>query len=152
MFRHAIPIETGEVVEREGFVFADLLPAKEARRRYSPLAAQGGDNFCDVVVLKQSDAGNSRRASRNTIARIRQRNSAERQDRHAGSESGLDFLVVSGDASARLSQTFQTNCLSASSLLLENRSVDDEVCSVGFRGKNVGMAVAGNAEEKVASR
>ncbi len=30
MFRHAIPIETGEVVEREGFVFADLLPAKEA--------------------------------------------------------------------------------------------------------------------------
>ncbi len=30
MFRREIPIETGEVVEREGFVFADLLPAKEA--------------------------------------------------------------------------------------------------------------------------
>jgi uncharacterized protein (TIGR00290 family) len=26
MFRHAIPIEPGEVVERDGFVFADLLP------------------------------------------------------------------------------------------------------------------------------
>jgi uncharacterized protein (TIGR00290 family) len=30
MFRHAIAIETGEVVERDGFVFADLLPAREA--------------------------------------------------------------------------------------------------------------------------
>ncbi len=29
MFRRAIPIETGEVVERDGFVFADLLPARE---------------------------------------------------------------------------------------------------------------------------
>jgi uncharacterized protein (TIGR00290 family) len=29
MFRHAIPIETGEVIERDGFVFADLLPARE---------------------------------------------------------------------------------------------------------------------------
>jgi uncharacterized protein (TIGR00290 family) len=30
MFSHAIPIETGEVVERDGFVFADLVPEKEA--------------------------------------------------------------------------------------------------------------------------
>ena len=29
MFRHPIPIELGEVVERDGFVFADLLPADE---------------------------------------------------------------------------------------------------------------------------
>jgi uncharacterized protein (TIGR00290 family) len=29
MFRHPIPIASGEVVERDGFVFADLAPAKE---------------------------------------------------------------------------------------------------------------------------
>ncbi len=28
MFRHPIEIETGEIVERDGFVFADILPAK----------------------------------------------------------------------------------------------------------------------------
>lgn len=28
MFRHAIPVESGEVVTREGFVFADLLPMR----------------------------------------------------------------------------------------------------------------------------
>jgi diphthamide synthase (EF-2-diphthine--ammonia ligase) len=27
MFRHPVPIQRGEVVERDGFVFADLLPA-----------------------------------------------------------------------------------------------------------------------------
>ncbi len=100
MFRHAIPIETGEVVERDGFVFADLLPAREAEAALILLAAQGGDNFCDVVILKQSDARDSRGARRNAIARVRERDSAEGQDRHAGSESGLDFLVVSGDTSA----------------------------------------------------
>jgi diphthamide synthase (EF-2-diphthine--ammonia ligase) len=29
-FRHPVPVRLGEVVEREGFVFADLLPAAEA--------------------------------------------------------------------------------------------------------------------------
>ena len=29
MFRHPVPVRGGEVVEREGFVFADLLPAGE---------------------------------------------------------------------------------------------------------------------------
>jgi hypothetical protein len=28
MFREAIPIESGEVVERDGFVFADVRPAE----------------------------------------------------------------------------------------------------------------------------
>jgi uncharacterized protein (TIGR00290 family) len=31
MFRHPVPITTGEIVERDGFVFADLLPAPEPR-------------------------------------------------------------------------------------------------------------------------
>jgi hypothetical protein len=29
MFRHPVSVRTGEVVERDGFVFADLLPADE---------------------------------------------------------------------------------------------------------------------------
>jgi hypothetical protein len=29
MFAHQIPIESGEVVERDGFVFADVLPVSE---------------------------------------------------------------------------------------------------------------------------
>jgi len=33
MFRHAIPVESGEVVTRDGFVFADLLPSGQARVR-----------------------------------------------------------------------------------------------------------------------
>jgi diphthamide synthase (EF-2-diphthine--ammonia ligase) len=28
MFREPIAVETGEIVERDGFVFADLLPAR----------------------------------------------------------------------------------------------------------------------------
>jgi uncharacterized protein (TIGR00290 family) len=35
MFSREIPIETGEVVERDGFVFADLLPAKAVAARGS---------------------------------------------------------------------------------------------------------------------
>jgi hypothetical protein len=31
MFRHPVPITTGEIVERDGFVFADLLPMPEPR-------------------------------------------------------------------------------------------------------------------------
>jgi uncharacterized protein (TIGR00290 family) len=31
MFRHPVPVRGGDVVEREGFVFADLLPAAEHR-------------------------------------------------------------------------------------------------------------------------
>jgi len=27
MFRHPVPVQHGEVVERDGFVFADLVPA-----------------------------------------------------------------------------------------------------------------------------
>ena len=30
MFRHPVPVQTGEVVTRDGFVFADLLPAEAA--------------------------------------------------------------------------------------------------------------------------
>jgi diphthamide synthase (EF-2-diphthine--ammonia ligase) len=30
MFRERIPVEAGEIVERDGFVFADLLPAASA--------------------------------------------------------------------------------------------------------------------------
>ena len=32
-FRHPVPVSVGEVVEREGFVFADLLPAMDAAAR-----------------------------------------------------------------------------------------------------------------------
>jgi diphthamide synthase (EF-2-diphthine--ammonia ligase) len=28
-FRHPVPVRTGEVVERDGFVFADLLPSND---------------------------------------------------------------------------------------------------------------------------
>src|SRR5206468_8192764 len=38
MFRHAIAITPGEVVERDGFVFADLMPAQW--RRPTPLACR----------------------------------------------------------------------------------------------------------------
>ena len=31
-FRHPVPVRVGEVVERDGFVFADLLPQGEAAR------------------------------------------------------------------------------------------------------------------------
>ena len=30
MFRHPVPVRSGEVVTRDGFVFADLLPAEAA--------------------------------------------------------------------------------------------------------------------------
>jgi diphthamide synthase (EF-2-diphthine--ammonia ligase) len=30
MFRHPVPVRTGEIVTRDGFVFADLLPAEAA--------------------------------------------------------------------------------------------------------------------------
>ena len=30
MFRRSLPIDVGEIIERDGFVFADLLPAAEA--------------------------------------------------------------------------------------------------------------------------
>jgi uncharacterized protein (TIGR00290 family) len=36
MFRHPVPVRAGAVVERDGFVFADLLPAGAAERAASP--------------------------------------------------------------------------------------------------------------------
>jgi len=36
MFRRPVPVRAGPVVERDGFVFADLLPAGAAERAASP--------------------------------------------------------------------------------------------------------------------
>jgi hypothetical protein len=36
MFIADVPVTVGEIVEREGFVFADLLSASAARRSFGP--------------------------------------------------------------------------------------------------------------------
>ena len=41
VFSHPIPIRPGEIVEREGFVFADLRPATAATRSEAPSSLGG---------------------------------------------------------------------------------------------------------------
>jgi hypothetical protein len=54
MFRHPVRITAGEVVERDGFVFADLLPANETEetqrtQRSAENAEAGGSGTSDQV-------------------------------------------------------------------------------------------------------
>ncbi len=53
MFTHAIPIETGVTIERDGFVFTDLLAAGNAARRRD----EGMSNTRMSVVIPRTSSG-----------------------------------------------------------------------------------------------